>query len=240
MQLGSVTVLTAAALVAAGLLSGPAGATTPAPSLSSIQSKAAAAITLRVNDLNGAVTKVNGDASLGSGAPTLVAYLQMDIPGLQALGQKIAGDSTAGTARADATTIFTNLRVLALVLPAAHLAGAGDQIVNSGVPKLSGLATQAATYENASNQATVGPLISDMRSQISAAASAAGGIAASVLSFTPAGWNANHSVLAPAAASVRSALGDIAKAKNDAKQIRSALKAGHGAAGAATSTPTTS
>ena len=84
----SLFTMTALALVVAAVLPDPAGAATPAPSLSSIQSKAAAAITLRVNDLNGAVAKANGDAELGPGAVTLVAYLQKDIPGLQALGRR--------------------------------------------------------------------------------------------------------------------------------------------------------
>ena len=118
------------------------------------------------------------------------------------------------------------------MLPAARLAGASEHIVNADVPKLTNLANEAATYENAANQATVGPLIGDMRSQISTAANAAGGIAASVLGFTPAEWNANHSLLAPAQASLRTALAAIAKATKDAKQIRSDLKAGRGAAGA--------
>jgi hypothetical protein len=239
MRLGSISLLSASVLLVGGALAGNAGADTPAASLSSIQAKAAAAITTRVNDLNRAVAKVNGDEGLGSGASTLVTYLQQDLPGLQALGQTIAADTTTATAQADAETIFSNYRVLALVLPAAHLAGVSDQIESSAVPKLNALATKAATHENAANQSTIGPLLSDLQTQTSAAANAAGGIASSVLSITPAQWNANHSVLSSAQSSRLTAQGAITKAKGDAQQIRSDLTAGHDAAAATSATTTT-
>jgi hypothetical protein len=237
-RLGSVSLLSTSVLVAGGALAGAAGATTPTASLSSIQTKAAAAITLRVNDLNAAVAKVNADASLGSGAATLVTYLQQDIPGLQALGQKIAANTTPTVAGTDAETIFSHYRVLALVLPGARLAGGSDQLENSEIPKLTALVAKAATYETTADQATLGPLLSDMSAQTTAAANAAAGVASAVLSFTPAQWNANHSVLSSAWASLQAAQGDIAKAKGDAKQIRSDLKAEH-SAGATTATTTT-
>ena len=102
------------------------------------------AVSLRVNDLNAAISKVNADSRLGSDNAALVAYLQADIAPLQALGQKIAGDTTESTAAADYATIFTNYRVLALVLPAAHIAGAADQIDVTTVPTLTALAAKAA------------------------------------------------------------------------------------------------
>ena len=63
-------------------------------SLSGIQAKAAAAISLRVNDLNAAITKVKADSRLGSDNAALATYLQADIAPLQALGQTIAGDTS--------------------------------------------------------------------------------------------------------------------------------------------------
>jgi hypothetical protein len=236
-RLGSVVLLSGTLLIAGSTLAEAAApAADPAASLSTIQSKAAAAITLRVNDLNAAVAKVNGDSNLGSGASALAAYLQQDIPGLQALGQKIAADTTAATAGPDAATIFTNYRVLALVLPAAHLAGAGDQIGNTTVPKLTALSAKAAARETPANQATIGPLLGDLNAQISAAGNAASGLASTVLGYTPAQWNANHALLSSSKSAAQAALGDLTKAGADVKQIRADLKAGTAAAG---TTPTT-
>jgi hypothetical protein len=237
-RLGSVVLLSGTLLIAgASLAEAAAPAADPGASLSTIQSKAAAAITLRVNDLNAAVAKVNGDSSLGSGASALAAYLQQDIPGLQALGQKIAADTTVLAAESDAATIFTNYRVLALVLPAAHLAGAGDQIENTTVPKLTALSAKAAARETPANQATIGPLLGDLNAQISAAGNAASGLASTVLGYTPAQWNANHELLSSSKSAAQAALGDLTKVGADVKQIRADLKAG--TAAAAGTTPTT-
>ena len=234
-RLGSVVVLSGTLLIAGTTLAEAATpAADPAASLSTIQSKAAAAITLRVNDLNAAVAKVNGDAKLGSGASTLAAYLQQDIPGLQALGQKIAADTTAPAAGSDAVTIFTNYRVLALVLPAARIAGVSDQIENSTVPNLTALSAKAAARETPANQATIGPLLSDLNAQISAAGNGASGLASTVLGYSPAQWNANHALLSSPKSAVQAALGDLKKAGADVKQIGADLKGG-----AAATTPST-
>jgi hypothetical protein len=240
-RLGSVVVLSGTLLIAGTTLAEAATpAADPAASLSTIQSKAAAAITLRVNDLNAAVAKVNGDAKLGSGASTLAAYLQQDIPGLQALGQKIAADATAPAAGSDAVTIFTNYRVLALVLPAARIAGVSDQIENSTVPNLTALSAKAAARETPANQVTIGPLLSDLNAQISAAGNGASGLASTVLGYSPAQWNANHALLSSPKSAVQAALGDLKKAGADVKQIRADLKAGTAAPTPTTpTTPTT-
>jgi hypothetical protein len=224
MRLGAVALTTAAVLGAGGA---SAWATTPAAgvqSLSAIQAKAAAAISLRVNDLNAAVTKVNDSKYLGTDAAALAAYLQADIAPLQALGQKIAGDTSPSAARADAATIFTNYRVLVLVLPAARIAGTSDGIDLSIVPDLTALSAKAASRVNPSNSATVQPLINDLNAQISAATTSTSGVASTVLGYSPAAWNANHSLLASAVAPVQSAKSDISKARNDVKQLRSDLK----------------
>jgi hypothetical protein len=125
---------------------------------------------------------------------------------------------------------------LALVLPAAHLAGAGDQIENTTVPKLTALSAKAAARETPANQATIGPLLSDLNAQISAAGNGASGLASTVLGYSPAQWNANHALLASSKNAAQGDLGDLTKAGADVKQIRADLKAGTAAAG---TTPTT-
>lgn len=151
----SVGVLASAVVLGAG--GAIAGATTPAATpqnLSGIQAKASAAVSLRVNDLDAAVAKVNADPRLGSDSAALAAYLQADIAPLRALGQKISGDTVASTAAADYSTIFTNFRVLVLVLPAAHIAGSADQIDVTTVPKFTALESARGTLQTADTDLT--------------------------------------------------------------------------------------
>ena len=224
-RLGGV-VLSSAAVLSAWTV---AGAASP-PSLSTIQAAAAAAITLRVNDLTAAITKVNGAKDLGSDSAALASYLQADIAPLQALGQKIASDTSETKAASDAASIYTNFRVLALVLPAARLAATADGIDVTALPHLTALVAKAESRVNPSNQAVLQPLINDMNGQIAAATTGTSGVASTVLGYTPAQWNADHDLLAPAHGAVQAAVAGIAKARADAVQIRSVLASAEPAA----------
>ena len=211
-----------------GLASASAFAASPGTntgSLATIQAKAAAAITLRVNDLNAATSKVNADSHLGASAPSLVSYLQADIAPLQALGTKIADDTTVATAAADSATIFTSYRVLALVLPAAHLATTADDIDVTAIPALTAISTKAASHVNPSNSAALQPLIDDLNAQIQSATNGTANVASTLLGYTPPQWNANHGLLAPSRGSVQAATGNVTKARNDVQQIRKILTA---------------
>jgi hypothetical protein len=241
-----VAALTSAAILGGGGASAFA-ASTPSTAVTSgtspntlvgIQAKAAAAVTLRVDDLNAAIAKVNAAKDLGSSATTLDNYLEVDISPLQALGQKIASDPTVATAEADYSDIFTDYRVLALVLPAAHLAAAGDSIDNGAVPKLTADSAKAATHVNSTTQATLDPLISNLNSEISAASNATVGVASAVLAYVPSQWNANHDLLSSAKAAVTTAIGAVKQATSDVQQIRAYLKASHPAVPSG-ATPTT-
>jgi hypothetical protein len=219
--------MTTTALLGVGVVAATtASAATPATpaTLSGVQAKAAAAISTRVDDLNAAIAKVNGAKSLGSDAATLSAYLQNDIAPLQALGQKIAADQTLAEAQADFATIFTNYRVLALVLPAAHLAGDADAITTTTLPALTADAAKAASELTATNQATLQPLITDLNTQISTASSDTSGLANTVLGDAPSAWNANHALLSANRSSISAARHAVSQARSDLRQIRAALK----------------
>jgi hypothetical protein len=235
-RLGAVA-LSAATVVGVGGASALAATPAASPvSLSTVQAKAAAAITLRMNDLNAAISKATSTKQLGSTMPTLVSYLQADIAPLQALKEKIAGDTSVAAARADAVTIFVNYRVLALVLPAAHLAATSDGINVTVIPNLTRLSVKAASYVSASNQAVLQPLIDDMSTQIGAATTASAGVAAIVLGYAPSQWNSNHDLLAPSRGSVQASVKGITTARSDANKIRDVLKS---AKTSPTTTPTT-
>jgi hypothetical protein len=234
------TVVATSAL-ALGVGASAAGASTATPpTLSSVQAKAAAAITLRVNDLNAAIVKVNSAKNLGAEAARLDAYLQQDIAPLQSLGQQIAADTSLPTAEAQALTIYTNFRVLALVLPAARLVTDASKIVNSAIPTLEASSTKVSAKVTPANQSELEPLIDNLNAYTTAASDSTSSAANTVLSYTPAQWNANEALLSTERSQIASAVPDINNALHDLAQIRADLKSGKAAAPAATpTTPTT-
>ena len=238
LRIGAVALGSAAALGIAGVSAGAATPSATPQTLASIQAQAAAAITLRVNDLNAAITKVNNAKDLGSDASSLVAYLQNDMAPLQALGQKIAGDTSIAAAYSDFTTVFTNFRVLALVLPAAQMAATSDGIDVTAIPNLTAFSAKAQARVKPANQATLQPLINELNTRITAATNGTSGVASTMLGYTPAEWNANHDLLAPSHGSVQAAVGNVTKARSYVQQIR-ALKSSGTTAVAPATTPTT-
>ena len=232
-RLGAVAVASAAGLGVAGVAGGVAGAagsgsgSAAAPAtLSGIQTKAAAAVTKRVDALNAAIAKVNAAKGLGSAQATLASYLGADIAPLQQLNTKIQSDTTLQQARQDAGTIFSGYRVYLLVLPAARLAGDADRITTTVLPRLTSAAAKAQAHENATNQAQLQPLIDDLNAQISAATTATNGLATTVLGYTPAQWNGNHELLSPARSDDKTANAAIKKARQDVVQIVQVLRPG--------------
>ena len=192
--LGVIAMASGAVLAA---VAGAAGAATPGSSgnsdsnavpasLAGIKAKAATDITDRVNSLNAAIGKVNAAKGLGASQAALVAYLGTDIAPLQQLNRTIQGESTVEQASHDFGTIFRDYRVYRLVLPAGWIAADADHAITAAIPSLTADAAKAQARVTPANQATVQPLINDLESQISTAVNATDGLAATVLSFTPA------------------------------------------------------
>jgi hypothetical protein len=208
---------TAGAATAAS--SGNSGASAVPTTLAGIRAKAATDITDRVNDLNAAIARVNAAKGLGASQATLVSYLGTDIAPLQQLDQTIQADGTLQQAALDFGTIFSDYRVYRLVLPAAHVAAAADHATTSAIPTLTADAAKAQARVNPANQATVQPLVDDLNGQVGTATNATNGLAATVLAFTPAQWNANHALLNASEASDHAATGALERGRADVKQI---------------------
>jgi hypothetical protein len=215
--------LAAAPAFAATPLAASVSSATPV-SLSSVQAKAAAAITARVNALNAASSGLERDRYLGADQATLSQRLQAAVPGLQALGQKIAADTTVSTAEADTNTIYSDYRVYVLLLPSTRLAVASDDILNGTVPRLTAISTSLSPRVSASGDADAATQLADLTSQISGASSAVSGLAATLASDTPAQWNANHGILDGATTSIATARSDVKKAATDISEIRGELR----------------
>jgi hypothetical protein len=243
-RLGAIALASGATL---GAVAGTAGAAAPGSSgnsgasavpttLAGIKAKAATDITDRVNDLNAAIAKVNAATGLGASQAILVSYLGADVAPLQQLNQTIQGDSTLQQAAHDYGTIFSGYRVYRLVLPASRIAAEADHATTSAVPNLTTDAAKAQARVNPANQATLQPLIDDLDSQISTAANATNGLAATVLAFTPAQWNADNALLNAPRSSDQSAAAALEKGRADITQIVQDLKADHAAASFTTTT----
>ena len=177
---------------------GNSGSSAVPATLAGIKAKAATDITDRVNALNAAIAKVNAAKGLGSSQAGLVSYLGTDIAPLQQLNQTIQGDATLQQAAHDFGTIFSDYRVYVLVLPAARIAAGADDATTTAIPRLTAAAAKAQAHVTPANQAQLQPLLDDLNSQIDAATNATNGLAATVLAFTPAQWNANQNLLAAA------------------------------------------
>jgi hypothetical protein len=215
-----------ATAVAAGLsLSATAAWAADSPtSLDAIKTAAHTAITTRVARLNSAITIVNQRTDLGSDQAARVTVMQDDITGLNQLDSTIQADTTVVAARTDARKIFTDYRIFALVLPVTHMVVAMDTIDNTVVPRLNDVVTKLQdliTKNNATNQQAT---LDDMKAQIAAAQTATTGLSADLQSFTPAQWNANHTLLQPDRDKLRSARADLVTARQDAKSIVAALR----------------
>jgi hypothetical protein len=205
-----------------GTMAGPgsvSGAATT--SLSGLKARAATDIADRVRDLDAAIAS----KGIGSGQATLVSYLGADVAPLQQLNRTIQGDSTLQQAAHDFGTIFSDYRVYLLVLPASRIAATADHATTTAIPALTADAARAQARVTPANQATLEPLIDDLNGQISTAADASNGLAATVLAFTPAQWNADHALLAASTSSRQAVTAAVQKGRADVTQIVQDLKA---------------
>jgi hypothetical protein len=199
---------------------------------------AAALILERLNSLQFAIKKVQGDSFLGSDGTTLVSDMQADITGLQTLGTTIAGETTVGQVDASIALIFNEFRVYRLMLPVAGDVIVIDNAVNVKLPALASSISLLQGAENSSNEAVLAPLIANMQSQSGIITGATGGLSAELLSYTPAEWNANHNLLNGATAEILVTGRAFGTANRDWQEASRYLRR-HGGGGGTTTTSTT-
>jgi hypothetical protein len=163
---------------------------------------AAGLILQRLNSLQVAIKKVQGDNFLGSDGAALVSEMQADITGLQTLGTTIAGETTLAEVLASIRLIYTEFRVYYLMLPVAADVIIVDNAVNVKLPALASSISLLQGAENSSNEGVLAPLITNMQSQSGIITTATGGLSAQLLSYTPTEWNVNHGLLNGARAEI--------------------------------------
>ena len=206
----------------------PATTTTSAGNLGAIQAWAARMISDRLASLQSAIKGVQGDSFLGPDGTQLVTEMNADISGLEALGAKIAADTTAAQARADANLIFSQFRVYDLVLSVVKDVTVVDEINNISVPNLDKSITNLQGQENSTNQAVLAPLVANMQLQGQTATSATSGLSVELLGYTAAQWDANHHLLAGATANIYVAQRALATAAKDRSKAEHYLHSLHG------------
>ena len=158
--------------------------TSPPKSRRRYRPKAAAAITLRLDDLNARDLKGTGDDSTRFErcvTGVVPAGGCGSAPGARDQDRRRHDVATALT---DSSTIFTSYRVLALVLPAAHVAAAALTIDVTAIPALTAISAKAASHVNSSNGATLQPLIDDLNAQIQSASDGTANVASTLLAYT--------------------------------------------------------
>ena len=229
----SVTAPLAAGLVATAVLAAPAGATTPTPApsgkaLSRIQAAGAKAIARREKVLTRATNRVAADRTMSAAdRSALDAIFAQDSSGLAALGRTLAADTTVPAARKDYRMIFSAYRVFALVVPQTRLAADADALTARAVPRLDKAQTalqNALTAHPDKNTPAVQSSMSDLASRIGDIGTQTDGLSATVLGYTPAQYDANHRLLAPSRAKLRTARTDLRHARRDVRSVRRALK----------------
>jgi hypothetical protein len=206
----------------------PAAATVPGGNgLIWVKEDSAHLIAERVGSLDAAIKAVEGRNFLGSDGTTLVNGMNTDISALEALGTKIAGDTTVAQALADRALIFTQFRVYYLVLPVMSDVTQTDRIVNVYLPAVQNAITQIQADENSSNQAVLGPIIANMQAQVQLVTSATNGLSAQLLADTPAEWNTDHGLLSGPVTELRIANRALQTADNDLRQADRYLRRHH-------------
>jgi hypothetical protein len=218
--------------VGAGMAS---AATTDRPTLDSAKTKCLAAVDRRLTELTALSGRVGASKFVTDPhRSALNGIIDSTRSGLQSLRTKISGDSDAAALRADCTAVVTDYRVYALRRPQVHLVLAADRgaaAIDRAHKVETRLTTAIDKVEAAGGDVTEArAAYSKLQADVDGATTALTGVADKVLTFTPADYNANHELLAPSRASLKTARDDLAAARDDARHVVELLKAEKGKA----------
>ncbi len=203
--------------------------TTAPRTVSSVQALGAAATAARISALDTAIPKVTANLYLSAiDKDHALGTLSGDRSAMVTLGSKIAADTDLTVATADYHSIFTGYRVFAVAIPQSFYAAAVSTLVDSAIPALQAAqATLAAAIAGplaSKNTPAIDAGMADLVTQISTARQSISGVSAFALSVTPGRFNANHEILAPVRASVKTATAAAKKARADVASVSAALR----------------
>jgi hypothetical protein len=199
-------------------------------SIDDLRARCLAAIDVRLPALAAARTALTGNDHLTDDhQAALESDIDQTAARLRDLANLIKADTDLAAMRDHCRSIFEDNRVFALVLPRVRLVVGSDVASDAGA-KLrdvaAKLADTIARAEAAGHDVRQAKLDLDMmKAHIASGVASAGSVPGAVLGLTPADWNANHDVLAPAQQSLRSARADLKVARDLALKIHNELKA---------------
>jgi hypothetical protein len=159
---------------------------------------------------------------------TIDSFLAAADSGLTALQATIEADTEPAALRAHCESIATDYRIYALRSPQVHLAIGADRAA-AAITKADGI---VARLETAIDEAAAAgkdvtaatAALEDMKAKLADAATQLSGVVDTELTYTPADWNANHSVLGPTTSALRAVKADLQAAMADARLIIADLK----------------
>ena len=188
-----------------------------------------AAIDVRLPALSAAAAAVTAHEHLtDEHEAALSADIAETTARLVALAESIKADSDPAVLRQHCRSIFEDNRVFALVLPRVRLVLGAD----SATAAAGRLGTVAGRLEAAIAEAEAAGRdmtqaradLEAMRAAIASGQASAQSVPGATLGLTPADWNADHTVLDPARASLRSARSDLKAARELAVKILKQLR----------------
>lgn len=161
------------------------------------------------------------DHLTASDRAALTSEIQGEISGLTALRTTIDHDTTVKQALADARLIVTDYRVYVLEDPKLWLIRGADAqtAAEQELTTIAGELQTIAASSTSRRVAAAKAALADMRTQLGSAQALTAQVEPAVLPLTPAGYPGNAPALATALSQLRSAHGDLARARHDVDTI---------------------
>jgi hypothetical protein len=233
-----------AALVAATTLALVVGMTAPAqaaPSaptpptvtvpdtLPAIQTAGDRATANRIAALNRTIPSITrNDCLTADDQAQILATLNAALDGMTTLRDEIANATDAPTAAAAYRSVFEDWRVYGVAIPQSLYAASADCLVNRAIPALLTAQEKLQAALDGPYADRVTPEIeadmAELANQISIAQTNVDGVAAAALAVTPADYNADPAVLAPAKVSITTATSAARLARLSAQNVVEALR----------------
>ena len=192
------------------------------------------AIQNRVTDLNAALTRVQGlDKASATTKTNLVQSIQTTLSSLATIKAKLDADTDVTVAQTDYRSIFTSVRVYALVLPRVWIVASGDRIATI-VGELNQVSATLTAKNNALPEGTLktanANYLADMNAKVADASSKAATASLNVFALVPDNGDAtvrasNKATLKASQALIKAAQQDLKVAVQDEQSVHFASSA---------------
>ncbi len=208
---------------------GPVNADNATNRLANIKSKGDSEISRRLTTLNTLSSKISSyTKTSASDKQALTAEVTAEINGLTALKTKLDAETTVAAAASDVSSMVTEYRVYALLVPKVALIKTADdqQAVEAKLQAMaSKLQTRITAAKTAGTDVTaMQASLDDLNAKVTAAVAISSSVEQKVLALQPNDYNSDHTVLGGYRDQLKTAHSDNLAAYADAKSIVTALK----------------